>query len=107
MQSILTKACNTELGAPREWDTSLNGECHKLPVAVGKNGNYATYTSYWRPTKEECDAIQEGAVVVLTVFGANHPPVAVGVDFAAEVTNAAIVTVPGTAGDPPKSTKGK
>jgi hypothetical protein len=89
MKSVITRLCNTELQAPREW-TGPNA-CEPLPVCVGKNDSFKTFTSFWRPTKEEIDALSEGAMVILTVVGDSHPPVQLGVDFAAECVNAKIV----------------
>jgi hypothetical protein len=36
-------------------------------------------TSAWFPTPEEIERIKEGAPIYLTVLGAVHPPVAMGV----------------------------
>lgn len=36
--------------------------------------------SRWKPTLEEVDAIQNGALVYLIVWGSGTPPVAIGVE---------------------------
>jgi hypothetical protein len=69
--------CNGVLGAPHG---VLIDECGALPVrhAILEDGT-AVVQSFWQPTREELDALQAGAPIILTLWGTTHAPVSVGV----------------------------
>lgn len=69
---------NHVLGVPKEWDHS-QGYCSALPCTVSKDeeGLYQIQ-SFWKPTKEELDAIVAGRPIMLTCIG-GQPPVRVEV----------------------------
>lgn len=67
------------LGAPPGWVDDVSGPCAHLPVLDGESGGYLTMTSAWIPTPEEIERISAGAPVYLTIVGAGHPVVALGV----------------------------
>lgn len=73
---------NKVLGAPTNWDQSL-GECGALPVTIVHTENGPAMVSYWLPSDSDRKAIAGGAKLMLYVFGAVHPPVAVQVEDAA------------------------
>lgn len=62
------------LGAPADWDAEAMGPCMTLPVERTPDG----WRSLWRPTPEELALLKAGGAVELHVFGAGHPPVALG-----------------------------
>lgn len=65
---------NRVLGAPHGWDQ--NGvPCGALSVRVDRLGGHQTLVSHWRPTAEELEALQRGAVVALAIIGDTMPPV--------------------------------
>lgn len=70
---------NAVLGAPKGWDHG-SLPCGALPVTQGEHDGIPVRVSFWQPTPEELRALQDGAMVTLWVYGAFHPPVAVGVD---------------------------
>lgn len=64
-------------GAPA--DGSLP-ECHPLEVtAAADETGHPVRTSAWEPSAEELEALQAGARVWVTTWGAGLPPVAVTV----------------------------
>ena len=56
---------------------SKRGECGELPF-FRNNGN-KTFVTVWKPSPEDLNSLNEGAHVLLHVWGANHPPVAMSV----------------------------
>lgn len=64
---------NFNLSKPQDWQDKL-GDCGDLWVRV--DNERQTMTSAWYPTEEEKAAIARGAPIVLSVWGAGHPPVA-------------------------------
>lgn len=63
------------LGAPKEWDQELDGECGVLFVVdhvdtlSGQNFQY----SFYRPNAEDLAAINAGGVLRLGIMGTSHP----------------------------------
>lgn len=56
-------------------------ECAPLAITrVMYSNGIPCVRSYWRPTEEERKAIAAGALVAISVWGATHPPIAIGVD---------------------------
>jgi hypothetical protein len=69
---------NLVLGAPAGWDQQQL-PCGALPVTQLMVDGQPAMVSFWRPSAEELAQLQAGAFVSLWVYGAGHPPVAVGV----------------------------
>lgn len=57
-------------------------ECRALPVTrvVYVDARVQGVVSYWRPTAEELQLLNQGRAVRLSVLGRTHPPLALGVD---------------------------
>lgn len=70
------KGANTALGAPKNWDAETQGECAVLKVRTGAG----IMESAWYPSDEEKVAIAAGRPVILTVWGATHPPVSLNAE---------------------------
>lgn len=66
------------LGAPPGWDQS-HMPCDALPVTDHELDGMPAMMSFWRPSEAELQALLAGGLVALTVLGATHPPVSVGV----------------------------
>lgn len=66
---------NHDFGKPKTWDDATQGECVTLPVL----NTGTTLQSAWFPSAEELGAMNQGCPVVLTIWGRQHPVVAVGV----------------------------
>lgn len=67
------------LGAPTGWDQE-DLPCGALPVTDLKIATQPCVASYWRPSADELQRLNEGRSVVLYVVGRGMPPVAVGVE---------------------------
>lgn len=67
---------NMLLGRP-----SGMANCETMPATmiIDDDTRQTTIASFWRPTPEELAQLNAGESVVLYVFGAFHPPVAIGV----------------------------
>jgi hypothetical protein len=62
------------------------GECGALPVMVTQGGTFQqTYSSFWKPSDEDLEALKRGAHVRLDVFGGGHPPVWISVEKCTEL----------------------
>lgn len=80
MNPVKIHGFTRELGKPADWDESKNGPCDTLAVIDTKDhNNNPCMVSAWKPTPEELEALNRGMPVLLWVYGAGHPPVAVGV----------------------------
>lgn len=68
------------IGAPRNWDQQLDGVCGVLCVRDGIDlqSGARTMTSAWQPTNDDLRLLAEGLPVLLTIFGAVHPVVSLG-----------------------------
>jgi hypothetical protein len=73
VRPVRTDTTTAVLGAPRDWDASVHGECEGLPIAVNDNVMF----SYWRPSPVEVLRILRGKPIRLGVFGTGHPPVSI------------------------------
>lgn len=72
-------ACNfpgaRRIGAPRDWDHTLDGECGTIFVTdavdtlSGQNFMYSVY----KPTDDEIEALRNGGVIRLGIMGHSHP----------------------------------
>lgn len=65
------------IGAPKDWDQRLDGDCVPLPVAdaVDPLSGHNFMYSVWRPTAAEIEALQAGGAIRLGVAGHVHPVV--------------------------------
>lgn len=79
MELIKLPGMNRELGAPRDWDEAKHGPCDLLPVFAEVKEGSMYLTSAWKPDDVELDALVRGQAVALTIVGAVHPPIVVGV----------------------------
>ena len=69
---------NDVLGAPPGVPID---ECNALPITrIQYSDGTPAVASYWRPTPAELALLAQGAAVRLTVLGATHPPLMLGVD---------------------------
>lgn len=53
--------------------------CSDLHVRVAEDDGIRTISSAWFPTPAELELLNQGAPVVLTIWGNGHPVVALGV----------------------------
>lgn len=58
------------LGAPKDWDESVDGKCCGLAIRFVDG----CCQSAWQPTPKELDILNAGGSVVLSIVG-NQPPV--------------------------------
>ncbi len=80
MKPALIEGHTRALGAPVDWKPEQHGPCGTLPIRDETNGpHFSQMVSEWTPTWEEAAAIVAGAPVRLTVVGASHPVVSLGV----------------------------
>ncbi|GLC92327.1 hypothetical protein Tamer19_17350 [Cupriavidus sp. TA19] len=82
MQPVTTDHTNAMLGAPADWDPAVHGECLGLPVHRDQANN--RWLSWYQPTEQDIANILAGLPIRLSVFGAGHPPVAIGVTAGTE-----------------------
>lgn len=75
MEILNTKHTNANLGAPADWDEEKHGKCLTLPCL--RNDDTNTFSSFWRPSKEDLAILNEGGCLMLTVVSSSHPPVGV------------------------------
>jgi hypothetical protein len=74
MQPITHATTNTDAHMPE----GMEGETLPLTVCMGEYG--PELVSFWQPSPDEIAAINQGKPVVLTIVGAVHPVVALGVE---------------------------
>lgn len=73
------------IGAPRDWDHELDGECGAIFVVdsidtlSGMNFMYSVY----KPTDDEIEELKNGGVIRLGIMGKAHPVFQLGVLSAA------------------------
>lgn len=73
------RACNDVLAPPRG-----DGDCRPLPILrMQDTDGSPVVISFWKPTPEELQLLQAGAVVGLHIWGSTHAPLYVGVTEAA------------------------
>lgn len=73
MTPIKTNLCNFTYTAPAGMTAEQCGDLHCM-----RNPENHTITSFWKPEPEEASAIASGGLVMLTIHGLAHPPVAMG-----------------------------
>lgn len=76
---------NAVLGAPA--DVSIE-DCSALPITrvifkvePEQKIPGEAVVSFWKPTVIELELLKAGKSVRITVWGATHPPIAIGVEF--------------------------
>lgn len=74
------------LGKPPGWEPAERGPCGSLAIRDEITTAGALMASAWEPTPEEIDRISKGAKVILWVVGSIHPPVALSVGLAPDVS---------------------
>ncbi len=67
------------LGKPDNWDESKHGQCEVLYIRDRKVQGSRVMESAWYPTVEEIAHLVAGRPIILTVWGASHPPVSINV----------------------------
>jgi hypothetical protein len=70
------------IGKPRNWDESIQGKCHGLPVRYDQQGPITFMRSAWEPTDAELAHLVAGGKVLLGISAAVHPVVSMGVSSA-------------------------
>lgn len=70
---------NHVFGAPVDWDHN-NLPCGALPTTVSVAYNMPEIKSYWKPTPEELELLNNGGLVTLKVIGRSMFPVSMGVE---------------------------
>jgi len=78
---------NLQLGAPPDWDHSKTA-CGTLPATRMEVDGNPVIVSFWKPSRDEIAALQEGGTVTLWVYGTGHPVVAMGVEPVAAAPDA-------------------
>jgi hypothetical protein len=81
------------LGAPKDWDPQLDGQCGVLPVvdAVDERSGFNFMYSVWRPTAEELAELSAGGALRLGIMGKVHPVVNMAILDAETCRAAALV----------------
>lgn len=64
------------LGAPAGWEPDSQGPCGHLSISDIPTTAGRAMESLWEPTPDELAELNAGGVVVLTIVGTTHPPVA-------------------------------
>lgn len=70
-----------DLGKPMEWEAD-GRPCGVLAIRDEITTVGPVMASAWQPTDAELERLNAGASVILTVCGAAHPPVSIGVGLA-------------------------
>lgn len=55
-------------------------ECGALPVTRVEVEGHPAMVSFWQPNASDLEALAKGGKIMLWVYGAAHPVVAVGVE---------------------------
>jgi len=70
---------NATLGPPRGWDYAAM-PCGALSITrIDCEDGSSAMVSFWKPDAQELADLNRGASVMLSVYSAAHPPVAVAV----------------------------
>lgn len=85
------------LDAPQTWDQQLDGACGVLPVldAIDEQSGFNFMYSFWRPSAEELEALQDGGVIRLGIMGKLHPVINMGVVARAACDECGMTELPG------------
>jgi hypothetical protein len=70
------------LGAPKDWDNAVDGNCCTLHVRWVQEGGHMCAQSAWEPTPAELAMLNNGGSVVLSIVG-GQPPVMLSVEESA------------------------
>lgn len=84
MDIVQVKNPSRIFGKPRTWNEKTQGSCGSLPIIDQAHSGTRFMVSFWRPTKEELELLQNGGVIQLHVEGYIHPVVAMAVSEAPE-----------------------
>jgi len=79
MKPTTIDGANMTLGAPKNWKP---GDLPVADLAIRAEQMFEgvqMMSSAWSPDPDELERIEEGAPIILTVIGSNHPVVAVSV----------------------------
>lgn len=68
---------NATLGPPKDWNKEKNGECGSLNVIYDSRKN--TFTSAWKPSKDELEVLMAGGFVSVCIYSNVHPAISIGV----------------------------
>ena len=81
MDPATNPSATRRLGAPPNWDPQVHGPCGALEIAdvIDQSSGGHVMESLWRPSAEELEALANGGLVILGIFGTEHPVVYVGV----------------------------
>jgi hypothetical protein len=74
MEILKHSSCNDELGVS---DQQAEEGVVPLPITRGYSDGYKIVQSFWKPSKEELDALNAGHPVLLEVYGHTHAPLRV------------------------------
>lgn len=77
MTPVQIPGANAILSAPKDWDTKANGPCEDLHTMYDNASG--TFTSFWKPSKEELARLADGEYIIFTCFAAGHPVIALAV----------------------------
>jgi hypothetical protein len=77
MKCVSHSSNNMLLGAPKDMPN-----CETVPATMMTDApeGQVIITTFWQPTPEELELINEGKKITLYVWGISHPPVAIGVE---------------------------
>jgi hypothetical protein len=81
MEAVDISKRSRAIGAPKDWDQSLDGGCGVLPVRDGVDlmSGARTMTSAWKPDANDLMFLNKGLPILLTIFGVVHPVVSLGI----------------------------
>jgi hypothetical protein len=69
----------TVAGRPENWDESVQGKCHGLPLRLDLVGDLQFMRSAWEPSDDELARLIAGATIELGISAPQHPVVQMGV----------------------------
>jgi hypothetical protein len=76
MKPIVFEGYELILGAPKDWDASVNGPCLGLPIARDNGCCVSVWDLSWR---ERLAVLFGGRIAVWVHSGRTQPPIALGV----------------------------
>jgi hypothetical protein len=79
MTPIEIEGATGSLAAPADWDSEKHGQCATLKIRLWSLDGSMVMSSAWKPSDEELAALNRGEPVILTIWGTQHPPIALGV----------------------------
>ena len=72
-------SCNAVLGAPKNWDQNTL-ECRPLAITHTNWSGLPAVVSFWRPSKEDLEKLNNGALVAVWIAGMTVPPMFLAVE---------------------------